>query len=91
MEGSGGDAHGKSRTRRPRGPTIMPDLVKSRAEGKKRTVMFNSNGHPLGEAGKKLQSFLGSLARRNVPIDIQDWKHVPVATKKNLWDMITVM
>ena len=79
------------KTRRPRGPTVMANLVRERAEGKKRTVMFNANGHPVGDSGIKLQSFLGTLARSNIPIDIQNWKNVPDAIKNNLWDEIMEM
>jgi len=53
-------------------------------------VEFNEKNQPIGKFEKKLMSYLGSVARHYVPIDILDWREVPEELKNMIWEDIFV-
>ena len=75
---------------RPRGPTIMFDVTRIRSLGKKKVVMYNEDGVPIGENGAKLKSFIGSATHYHVPITYSSWKSVPVELKDKIFSTVEV-
>ena len=66
-----------------RAPSFMDSITKGRAKGTPRiTILFNVEVQIVGPP--KFQSYLGSLARSQVPIPIDLWKDVPVDVKDNI-------
>ncbi|XP_042437115.1 uncharacterized protein LOC122023089 [Zingiber officinale] len=55
-----------------RGPTSMCRLIAAARWGKKSTIEYDDMGRPMyNENGKALQSFIGSIVRSMVPINIK--------------------
>ena len=61
-----------------RGITHMKKLIKKkkRSDGVKETIKYNQWGQALGEKGNHLASMVGSLARKTIPINIDNWAQV---------------
>lgn len=57
----------------------------------KRMVLFNRRGTPYGKVAKKMQSYLGVLARRRVPIIIKTWKGVKEDDRAKIWKRLQVL
>ncbi|XP_042437111.1 uncharacterized protein LOC122023086 [Zingiber officinale] len=61
-----------------RGPTSMCRLIAAARWGKKSTIEYDDIGRPVyNENGKALQSFIDSVVRSMVPINIKSWPTVP--------------
>ncbi|XP_024190454.1 uncharacterized protein LOC112194446 [Rosa chinensis] len=71
-----------------RGCVTMSRIVRRKIIGKRMTVQFNQKGQPIGKAGKEMQSYIGVLARKKVPISIPTWKDVLVEQKNKIWEGI---
>lgn len=68
-----------------RGCVTMCHIVRRRITGKKLTVQFNHKGEPIGKAAKEMQSYIGVLARKKIPISIPSWKDVEMEAKNKIW------
>jgi len=79
--GSGIESMTKKRTR---GLTKMGDLILTRNQGRKILMEFNEKNQLIGKLEKKLMSYLGSVVRHYVPIDILDWCEVPEELKNKI-------
>ncbi|PRQ44661.1 hypothetical protein RchiOBHm_Chr3g0481681 [Rosa chinensis] len=73
-----------------RGCVTMSRIVRRKIIGKRMTVQFNQKGQPIGKAGKEMQSYIGVLASKKVPISIPTWKDVLVEQKNKIWEGIKV-
>ena len=62
----------------------MDKLAIQREQGIKEDIQFDSQGRPIGDAGCKLQSYVGILAREKVKITYDNWKKVPTAVKESI-------
>ncbi|KAG6495819.1 hypothetical protein ZIOFF_043647 [Zingiber officinale] len=73
-----------------RGPTSMCRLIAAARWGKKSTIEYDDMGRPVNnENGKALQSFIGSVVRSMVPINIKSWPTVPENMKQKVWEEIS--
>ncbi|XP_042444003.1 uncharacterized protein LOC122029117 [Zingiber officinale] len=73
-----------------RGPTSMCILIAAARWGKKSTIEYDDMGRPVyNENGKALQSFIGSVVRSMVPINIKSWPTVPENMKQKVWEEIS--
>ncbi|KAG6481183.1 hypothetical protein ZIOFF_057778 [Zingiber officinale] len=73
-----------------RGPTSMCRLIAAARWGKKSTIEYDDIGRPVyNENGKALQSFIGSVVRSMVPINIKSWPTVPKNMKQKVWEEIS--
>ena len=72
-----------------RGPTKMIQLIKNRCKGKI-SLEHNRYGHIIKEEGINYQSYLGVLARREIPLCFRNWRIVPQKYKDSAWFLITV-
>jgi hypothetical protein len=79
-----------SRVRGKRGASQMYKVLVKKAVNKKVRVRYNSRGNPCGETRPNLQSYIGMLARKMVPINIDSWTKVPGDLKEKLWQDIQV-
>ncbi|KAG6491447.1 hypothetical protein ZIOFF_052798 [Zingiber officinale] len=58
--------------------------------GKKAKIDYDDMGRSLYNTnGKALQSYIGSVARTMVPININSWPSVPENIKQKLWEEIS--
>ena len=69
------------KVKRKRGPTTMPRVVKARSHGEVKEATYNRRGQSLGEVNTEMQSYLGVIARTNVPINFKNWLSVPEELK----------
>lgn len=78
-----------SGTKRDRGATMLPRLLKDGATSK-RTVEYNELGQPIGDGSITLSSYCGCVGRSFVPITYDDWRKVPDEVKEKCWIAISV-
>lgn len=71
-----------------RGPTKMQTIAVE--PELKLNIRFNEYGQPIGETSVGLASFLGSLVREVVPVNIETWKKLSTRHKEVLWHSIQV-
>ncbi|KAK1370775.1 hypothetical protein POM88_036867 [Heracleum sosnowskyi] len=72
-----------------RGIVNMLKVKKARNKGIVQTVNWNQLGQPIGKESVTLVHFVGSYARRNVPIICDDWRKKEWQNvKQNLWDEV---
>ncbi|CAL1370001.1 unnamed protein product [Linum trigynum] len=59
-------------------------------DGRKMVVPLNDLGQAIGSEGRKLASFLGTLARDGnlAPVTLVHWSRVPKANKETMWLMV---
>ncbi|KAK1387184.1 hypothetical protein POM88_015362 [Heracleum sosnowskyi] len=75
-----------------RGIVNMLKVKKARNKGIVQTVNWNQLGQPIGKESVTLVHFVGSYARRNVPIICDDWRKKEWKNvKQNLWDEVKVI
>ena len=74
-----------------RGATKMSKVVRARHKGKVFQPSWNQNGLPVGDESVTLMSYWGAIIRKNVPINIVDWKHVPQRLKDTLFEEVVVL
>ncbi|KAG6530086.1 uncharacterized protein LOC122040233 [Zingiber officinale] len=73
-----------------RGPTSMCKLTAATRWVKKVKIDYDDMGWPLYNTnGKALQSYIGSVARTMVSINIKSWPSVPENIKQKLWEEIS--
>ncbi|XP_042460684.1 uncharacterized protein LOC122044224 [Zingiber officinale] len=73
-----------------RGPTLMGKLTAAARWGKKAKIDYDNMGRPAYNAnGRALQSYIGSIARSMVPINIKSWPDVPENIKQKVWEEIS--
>lgn len=65
-----------------RHPVTMPQMTTLRILKRKLKVEFDKNGTPVGDNGEALQSYIGVLARTNIPISIANWTSKKILTEK---------
>ncbi|KAD6454551.1 hypothetical protein E3N88_09257 [Mikania micrantha] len=53
-------------------------------------VMFNKYGKPVGDEGKELVQYLGTLVRmpEHVSIEYSDWRKVPMQQKEDMYSLV---
>ncbi|KAK9072461.1 hypothetical protein SSX86_008895 [Deinandra increscens subsp. villosa] len=53
-------------------------------------VSFDKFGHPVGEEGRELGQYLGTLVRmaENVSIEYSDWRKVPMQKKEDMYSLV---
>ena len=85
--GSGSGSVTKKRTR---GLTKMGDFILVRNQGRNFLMKFNEKNQPIEKFEKKLMSYLESVVRHYVPIDILDQREVPEELKNKIWEDISV-
>ncbi|XP_040372966.1 uncharacterized protein LOC121052304 [Rosa chinensis] len=56
----------------------------------KKVVLFNRKGTPCGKVAKQMQSYIGVLARRKVPIIRENWKAATDEEKNKIWQRVQV-
>ncbi|XP_063940112.1 uncharacterized protein LOC108225480 isoform X2 [Daucus carota subsp. sativus] len=75
---------------RPRGKTRM-DKVHTRSFEQRIVIGMNELGQPITENDKvlsELSSFLGTLAKRCVPLTYVTWRKVPKNLKETMWNYV---
>ncbi|XP_073153042.1 uncharacterized protein [Henckelia pumila] len=73
-----------------RGPTLMAKVSTAARWGKKTKIDYDDMGRPAYNAnGRALQSYIGSIARSMVPINIKSWPDVPENIKQKVWEEIS--
>ncbi|CAI0400830.1 unnamed protein product [Linum tenue] len=79
----------RSSKRRVRGPSRCR-FVWDMPDGSKMVVHLNDLGQPIGSEGRKLASFLGTLARDGTlaPLNYVKWAALPKANKENMWQLV---
>ena len=65
-------------------------IIRNQSRGIKLLIKYNSAGIFVGEYFVHLTSYLGVLARTQVPIRYNTWRDVPIQFKDKLWDCIKV-
>ncbi|XP_010261524.1 PREDICTED: uncharacterized protein LOC104600335 isoform X2 [Nelumbo nucifera] len=72
-----------------RGPTRCLD-VWTMPEGQHISVAINKYKQPIGFGGRKLTTFLGTIARdgRIAPLTYLDWRAMPLKRKENMWQLV---
>ncbi|KAK1366426.1 hypothetical protein POM88_041987 [Heracleum sosnowskyi] len=74
-----------------RGIVNMLKVKKARNKSIVQTVNWNQLGQPIGKESVTLVHFVGSYARRNVPIICDDWRKKEWQNvKQNLWDEVKI-
>ena len=53
-------------------------------------IRYNGYGQPIGETSVGLSSFLGTLVREVVPVNVETWKKISTRQKEILWHSIQV-
>lgn len=76
--------------KRTRGSTQMHRITRLQQDGGKIVLEFDNKGNALGREGDDLQSYIGTLVRKHIPINITTWKNVPKLLKDKIWAEITV-
>ncbi|KAL6220478.1 hypothetical protein ACLB2K_008234 [Fragaria x ananassa] len=71
-----------------RGMVTMSRVNRRLVRGRKLKVKYNDDGEPVGRAAKEMQSYIGVFARTKVPINVKDWRLVPLSVKDNIWGSI---
>ena len=66
----------------------MKKLIKKRSDGVNETIRYNQWGQALGQEGTHLASMVGSLARKYIPINIDNWAQVPEEKKTFIWKIV---
>lgn len=79
------------KTRGKRGVVQMYKVLVRKALNKKVSVSYNRMGNPCGKTRPTLQSYIGMLARKMVPINIESWPKVGPDLKEKLWKDIQVL
>ncbi|WOG87627.1 hypothetical protein DCAR_0206857 [Daucus carota subsp. sativus] len=75
---------------RMRGKTRM-DKVHTRSFDKRIVIEMNDDFQPIAENDKvlsELSSFLGTLAKRCVPLTYVTWRHVPKNLRQTMWNYV---
>ena len=68
----------------------MPGISKRKSLRQKKTVLFNRKGTPCGKVAKEMQSYIGVLARRKIPIIRPTWRNVTKEEKDKIWLRVQV-
>ncbi|KAL5547218.1 hypothetical protein UlMin_006905 [Ulmus minor] len=76
----------EKKKKQPRGPTYMPKVIRKKIQGERMPVSINRRGQFVGHNGTELQSYLGVLARQNVPISFPSWPKVSRELKDKIWE-----
>ncbi|KAK1397390.1 hypothetical protein POM88_007253 [Heracleum sosnowskyi] len=78
-----------SKKRKTRGPTLCKKLKEKMANRSfECTVDFSQYGVPTGKMRKKFNSYIGSVVRLHVNINIESWDVVNKGLKEMIWDDI---
>ncbi|CAI0400827.1 unnamed protein product [Linum tenue] len=79
----------RSSKKRVRGPSRCR-FVWDMPDGSKMVVQLNDLGQPIGSEGRKLASFLGTLARDGTlaPLNYGKWTALPKANKESMWQLV---
>ena len=73
-----------------RSVTTMHPIILKKALGRKNKVSSTRHGTPNGPTRSTLQSYIGTLARTMVPIDIPNWPSVDSDLKERIWEDVEV-
>lgn len=69
------------------------DKVHTRSFDKRIVIEMNDDFQPIAENDKvlsELSSFLGTLAKRCVPLTYVTWRHVPKNLRQTMWNYVKV-
>lgn len=72
-----------------RGPTICKKLKKKKLD-EELSIEFDKHSRPIGQYGREFKSFLGTLVRSHVDINISNWHIVDKDIKDTIWEEIKV-
>nr|DAD45693.1 TPA_asm: hypothetical protein HUJ06_003923 [Nelumbo nucifera] len=90
-QGTGGTHASSSKHRGPgKRDNILMAHVQQRSRDEAPDVRLDVHHHPIGDVRSKLISYLGMLVRdcSKVPINITNWKTIPLETRKRLYEVI---
>ncbi|KAH7670520.1 hypothetical protein IHE45_10G032300 [Dioscorea alata] len=73
-----------------RGRTRLEGLWNNDGNSKKKVVLANSRGQPVGDGARELGQFLGTMVRRPRFFSFRytDWRHVPQEDKEKVWQRV---
>lgn len=77
-----------SQKKKTRGPTTCKKMKKKVQEAK--FIEFDEHSRPIGPHKKYFKSYLGSLVRIQVDINISDWHKVDKGLKNTIWEDVKV-
>lgn len=76
-------------TTKGRGPTTCRNLKKKKAT-EQLSVQFDQYGRVIGPYATKFVSYIGSLVRSQVDINIKSWRDVDAGLKNIIWEDVKV-
>jgi hypothetical protein len=65
-------------------------LRKKRSEDDLLPIDFDERGMPIGPNAHHFKTYLGTLVRSQVGINIDDWKQVDQGRKNTIWEAMQV-
>lgn len=68
----------------------MPCISKRNSLRQKKIVLLNRIGTPYGKVSKEMQSYIGVLARRKIPIIRSTWREVTNEEKDKFFKRMQV-
>ncbi|KAM5580900.1 hypothetical protein ABKV19_010223 [Rosa sericea] len=68
----------------------MSRITSRKSRRQKKIVLFNRKGTPCGKVAKELQSYIGVLARRKVPIIRESWRKATSEEKNKIWSRVQI-
>lgn len=78
--------------KRSRGPTLCTNLKRRITnQNLECSISFNEYGDPIGDMLQDFRSYIGSVVRFQVDINIESWEVVDQGLKDAIWDDIKVL
>ncbi|KAM5549788.1 hypothetical protein ABKV19_000950 [Rosa sericea] len=68
----------------------MSRITNRKSRKCKKVVLFNRKGTPCGKVAKQMQSYIGVLARRKVPVIRENWKAATPEEKNKIWQRVQI-
>ena len=75
-----------------RGLTVMKSIIRARDKGEKFEVHWSAEDQLIEPNGSMLASYIGFLARQNIPITCDNWRSPDLKIgKEKIWSEIQVL
>ena len=75
-----------------RGLTVMKSIIRARDKGEKFEVHWSAEDQLIQPNGSVLASYIGFLARQNIPITCDNWRSPELKVgKEKIWSEIQVL